>query len=53
MTYFTTWPTSTGPQYAPHDTEAQAEAHATEIVTSGRARVATVFQIDQPTEETK
>lgn len=47
MTWFSTWPSATGPAYKPHDTEAQAEQHAHEVVASGRARVATVFQNDQ------
>lgn len=45
--WFSTWPGTTGSEYQPHDTEAAAEAHATEIVRSGRARVATIFQTDQ------
>ena len=47
MTWFSTWPAATGPQYQAHDTEASAEAHATEIVRSGQARVATVFNNTQ------
>lgn len=45
MTWLTTWPTGTAnvPQYAAHDTERAARAHAAEIVRSHRAAVATVF----------
>ncbi len=47
MTWLTTWPsTAHGPQYAPHDTEEAAEAHAREIVTTGRAPHATAFEVD-------
>ena len=43
MTWLTTWPADGVSHYAEHDTEAQAEAHATEIVRSKRAIVATAF----------
>lgn len=46
MTWLSTWPTPTGPEYAIHETEQQAEAHAVEVVRTGRARV-TCFQNDQ------
>lgn len=45
--WFTTWPTATGPEYQPHDTEAQAEAHAKQLVDSQQARIATIFRNDQ------
>lgn len=47
MTWFSTWPTPTGPEYAIHETEQQAEAHAVEVVRSGQARIATCFRNDQ------
>ena len=43
MTWLTTWPANGRPQFAEHPTEAKAEAHATELVNSRRADVATVF----------
>jgi hypothetical protein len=44
MTWLTTWP-SAGcvPNFAEHATERQAEHHATQIVKSGVAVVATAF----------
>lgn len=47
MTFFTTWPTSNGPQYEPHDTETQAAAHAEQLVRSGRTDTATYFEIQE------
>lgn len=46
MTWFTTWPVNGIPQYAEHRTEAKAEKHAEELVRSGRAAVATCFEIE-------
>lgn len=47
MTFYATWPNPNGPNhYHPHETETQAEAHAAEIVRSGKASVATYFEID-------
>ena len=43
MTWLTTWPEAGVSQYAEHASEAQAEAHATEIVKSKRALMATAF----------
>lgn len=43
MTWLSTWPADGVSHYAEHDTEAQAEAYATEIVRSKRAIVATAF----------
>lgn len=50
--WLTTWPSSgpgrdgTGaPQYAEHATEREAEAHAAELIRSGTARHATVYEI--------
>lgn len=43
MSWLTTWPEQGIPQYAAHATERQAEAHACEVVKSGRASVATAF----------
>ena len=47
MTWFTTWPTTKGVEYAEHRTEAKAATHAEELVKSGRASVATYFHIDE------
>lgn len=44
MTWISTWPLNNVPQFAAHDTEQEAEAHAAEIVASGKSRVATVFE---------
>ena len=47
MTWLTTWPTTTsGTQYAAHDTEQEATAHAAEIVRSGQAPHATAFEVE-------
>ena len=46
MTWLSTWPSNGKPAYAEHDTETQAEAHATEVVRSGKAAVATYYRID-------
>lgn len=45
MTWLSTWPQYGRPQYAAHATEARAEAHATEVVRSGRAPVATIYEL--------
>ena len=49
MTWISTWPRYGIPQYAVHDTEQAAEAHAAEIVRSGTATHATAYQANQPT----
>lgn len=46
MTWFTTWPSAKGVEYAPHATEQKAATHAEELVRSGRAKVATYFELD-------
>lgn len=46
MTWLSTWPENGIPAYRAHDTEAAAEAHATEVVRAKKAIVATVFEID-------
>lgn len=46
MTWFTTWPANGVPQYAEHRTEQKAATHAEELVRSGRAKVATYFELD-------
>lgn len=53
MTWLTTWPSDGVSQYAEHATERQAEAHATSIVKSGVALVATAFwsEGDEHTED--
>lgn len=49
MTWLSTWlirgPGDTRPQYAAHDSEAAAEAHAAELLASKRAKAATVFEV--------
>jgi hypothetical protein len=45
MTWLSTWPENGIPAYRAHDTEAAAEAHAREVVSSKRAYVATYFEI--------
>lgn len=49
MTWMTTWPigNSQTPQYAAHDTEQQAEAHAAELIRSKRAYHAVVFWVEE------
>lgn len=47
MTWLSTWPSNGRPAYAEHDTEQQAEAHATELVRSGKAAVATYFETSE------
>lgn len=47
MTWLTTWPANGIPTYAAHATEAAAAAHATELVRSKTAIVATYFEIAQ------
>jgi hypothetical protein len=42
--WLSTWPGAEMP--VEHDTEAAAAAHATELVRSGRAQVATFFEVD-------
>lgn len=44
--WLTTWPLHGKPQYAEHDTESQAAAHAHELVRSGRTDTATFFEIE-------
>lgn len=46
MTWLSTWP-EPNPQYATHLTEGAAERHAAEIVRSGRAVVATYYEIEE------
>jgi hypothetical protein len=51
MTWMTTWPSGRNgpPAYREHESEAAAEAHATEIVRNGTAPHATAFEL--PIEE--
>ncbi len=42
-TWMTTWPEDGRPHFAEHASERDAEAHATEIVKSKRALMATAF----------
>lgn len=46
MTWLSTWPENGIPAYRAHDTEAAAEAHATELVRAKRTTVATYYEID-------
>lgn len=58
MTWFSTWPANGIPQHEPHDTEAQAEQHAAELIRSKQALVATIYEAhpeppELPIEESK
>lgn len=50
MTWYTTWQTGTGPAYAEHATEADAERHAAEIARGGGH--VTVYEVDDEGEPT-
>lgn len=47
MTWMTTWPGPSGPAYKEHHSEAAAEQHARNIVKSGKAATAVVFEMDE------
>lgn len=46
MSWMTSWPSNGRPAYREHTTEAAAEAHASELVRSGNASSAVVFEMD-------